>query len=538
MQSIFIDLNQNTRLYLSMLKVIIKLFFYIIISFLFSGCQNSETSSSNKGWRTVTFPINPSKLYFLVITNPTDQWPDEKVISFSKESSRMVVNNLSVDYDTLRVSAGEKKTFHEHHNLPLGLIEDTYGGARGVADGLSKADVPYVVNNTQEEFYMYYLKTQKEATVRYVKEVGDWCVIIWVTDDAWNKSGKNDPDVNGATIEELADNFLSEGSNNDIFDKVTATFGEPWGTYPAEFNNRLIPPTERRIHILLTDINGDKAAKNGESRIRGYFTSANNYTFGLSSQKLLFVMDAYYFNRDGSQQVLAHELQHMIHFYQKYVLKNARSATWFNEMLSTMAEDVVINELNMDAEMFTGSIAEYLQNPHESMTEWENTVTDYHSVRAFGAYMLRRYGKEYATKVMQSKFPNKAAIEDTAGIPWNVLLEDWGRAFLKGFPNENNSTLADIDLWKLNLWTPTFSFFPVSGIPMYSIDGESIFVQKFKKPSIVSYPSVIPAPEPGGNQFIYIGYTYNDTSDEAEYSVYINDDSTMRISVVELDQNP
>ena len=42
---------------------------------------------------------------------------------------------------------------------------------------------------------------------------------------------------------------------------------------------------------------------------------------------------------------LAHEFQHMIHFYQKPVVRDADSESWLNEMASEVAEDLIADKM-------------------------------------------------------------------------------------------------------------------------------------------------------------------------------------------------
>ena len=70
----------------------------------------------------------------------------------------------------------------------------------------------------------------------------------------------------------------------------------------------------------------------------GYFSPLNNYlrdsTDSVSSERLLFYLDAPRLVTELSVMVatLAHEFQHMIHYYQKGTLHNVNSERWLDEM--------------------------------------------------------------------------------------------------------------------------------------------------------------------------------------------------------------
>ena len=179
------------------------------------------------------------------------------------------------------------------------------------------------------------------------KEVTDSTakLTMWVADASWTSS------VSLEMVDAIADRFLLPDNESDIYDLVTAIFGPPWDTHDRPC---LIPEQSSiDLHILLYDIDGD--ASDGVTR--GFFAAKDNYVrtgsgsiTASSNQRLMLYLDAPLLARkddesDKSWEVtdhwprqmlstLAHELQHMIHFYQKRVKQGARSEVWLNEMAS------------------------------------------------------------------------------------------------------------------------------------------------------------------------------------------------------------
>ncbi|MFW5826644.1 MAG: M30 family zinc metallopeptidase, partial [Alkalispirochaeta sp.] len=164
---------------------------------------------------------------------------------------------------------------------------------------------------------------------------GDWNLTVWL--DNADTAG-----VTQAMIDAIVTRFMREGDENDIFDWVSGVYGDPWG---EREDSRLISSDRRDVHILFYDIDGDGAPSQFQSRTVGYFWPKDNYAEGsqisdgttgetvTSNGKLMFYMDSELLSiRDGASwdiedfwpaevvSTLAHEFQHMVHFYQRQVI--------------------------------------------------------------------------------------------------------------------------------------------------------------------------------------------------------------------------
>ena len=137
--------------------------------------------------------------------------------------------------------------------------------------------------------------------------------------------------------------------------------GRSWGPHS---NERLIPPRAAdEIHIVLFDIENHGYPTG--PRIVGYFSRLHSYlrqpapsVYQYSSGRLALFLDSPYLasatgetwdvtDRRPSTVIgtLAHEFQHMIHFYQKPVLRDAISESWLNEQASEVAEDLIATKM-------------------------------------------------------------------------------------------------------------------------------------------------------------------------------------------------
>ncbi len=291
------------------------------------------------------------------------------------------------------------------------------------------------------------------ATARLVRDVtidtdAQKRLIIWTADNVYSGCSEN---CLNALLEEdditaMADVFLRDGSNNDIYDWTTELTGPEWGSHTSV---NLISSNTTTLNIFLLDIKEDKSYSGG---ILGYYAASNSFksrgqfSIPLSNEMLLFYVDAPHtkywngntelINRLRSRwryivySVLAHEFQHMINYYQRGVLPrvvNPRTAgdpTWLNEMLSMMLEDITSQRLFDNYEggssaalaanlrdnrglvtpsanrynsegtrvgICSGRLALYAETSYWGLSRWDGELLNYATAFAFGGYLLRNY---------------------------------------------------------------------------------------------------------------------------------------------------
>jgi len=162
-------------------------------------------------------------------------------------------------------------------------------------------------------------------------------------------------------------------------------------TYPAEiafFGNEWNPGIDNdpRLHILHVTGVG--------SGVAGYYSSADQYSQKsnpFSNEKEMFYINLDWLNRSRNYQyyetVLAHELQHMIHW------RNDRNEeTWVNEGLSEFSQEVA------DYEPDTVFVNDFMDQPDTQLNTWGLTPGQngehYGSSYLFMSYFAQRFGTE------------------------------------------------------------------------------------------------------------------------------------------------
>ena len=285
---------------------------------------------------------------------------------------------------------------------------------------------------------------------------------VWVSNDSFAVGCPKAECVTQDMVDELANTFLRSGLNNDIYDWVTNIYGEEWES-AAQIKYSNLIGADDEITILLTDIDNDNSNNGG---VVGFFWSKDNFDAsgvnGIpgSNERVMFYIDSVMFaNGDNGWDIddywpkelistLAHEFQHMINFYQKYILLDTDTDTWINEMLSESTEDLVATKIHhigpRGVDYLDGS-AGLPNNPYGryplfnanntlSLTAWNNQLADYSKVNAFGAYLLRNYGGEKILHdIMHNSFEDEQAVVTAvqgSGKTFNDLLHEWGVSVL------------------------------------------------------------------------------------------------------------
>ena len=285
------------------------------------------------------------------------------------------------------------------------------------------------------------------ATARRVVSDGSTTLVVWVADREWSATcqATTHQCMTPETVNAVAAKFLRPGAGNDIYDWLTAIFGAPWGAHP--YTNILPPESASQIHVLFYDI----------SFAGGYFYAMHNYLRSHrdnsidSNERLMFFMDApaTASSLNWAIGTLAHEFQHMIHFYQKIVRQGGRSETWLNEMASELAVDLVADKIEIDGPRGVahsdptagaggntqGRLPWYNLHNSKQVTEWAAPAA-YSIQYALGAYLARTYGgAALFGDIVRNVQPGVAAIEAalrTQGhaISFEDVLANWAVANL------------------------------------------------------------------------------------------------------------
>lgn len=320
-------------------------------------------------------------------------------------------------------------------SIPAPRFNDTVGGTETFYD--TTINSPYTVPATCQYVFTESSATAPDGIPRSLS--------IFVSNDQFTPTGP----INQPMVDALAEHFLKGGPNNDIYDWLTAIMGSEWG---SSMYSDLIGHTGN-ITILLTDIENDHSTDGG---IVGYFYALNNFknnslpsNMQYSNERVMFTIDAPMYANGGASwsadddwpkivfSTLAHEFQHMIHFYQKQIIQQAPGSTeaWIDEMCAQVAEDLLADKMQVEGPRgvtysdgtagtsgnTNGRIPYYNRYTYlplisdDSAWQSSDAVLYYSTVYAFGAWAARNYGgPEFLRNVVQCPYTDKRAVEYAA----------------------------------------------------------------------------------------------------------------------------
>lgn len=268
-------------------------------------------------------------------------------------------------------------------------------------------EIPVVVNEVspdysvgeQLEFWVHNLDSNSNHQIT--------AELIYKTDVAyaWVEAGQP---YDEEAITRSIDNFSTRSYPAEV-----AFFGSEW--YPGVDN-------DPRLHILHTT--------NAGSGVAGYYSSADQYSQlanPYSNEKEMFYINLNWLNSVGDytyyETVLAHEFQHMIHWY-----KDRNEETWFNEGLSEYAQEVA--GYGSDT-LFANT---FIRTPDTQLTTWRidssSNAEHYGSAYLFVHYLAQRFGQETTKAVVADPGNGTQGITDALqatghAITFDQLFADW-----------------------------------------------------------------------------------------------------------------
>ncbi|WP_200916087.1 hypothetical protein [Jeongeupia sp. HS-3] len=248
--------------------------------------------------------------------------------------------------------------------------------------------------------------------------------------------------VSDAILDTLAATFAS--GSNAIYPLATGIAGDPWGSVPPASAAALIGP-DQAIDLVIVNQNG-----NGKPYgVVAYFYSGNNFVrssaTASSNEALAIFVDSETLYLDGasgltfSKSTLAHELAHMINFYQRAVLLggNYANAVWLEEMTAMMMEDLLSTQVTPGYNTIRDDrFPAWLANAEYNcpLTVWQTTSTcfGYDVSGSFGGFLLRHYGLGFYQTLLRDKASSDSvavlddAIRRASGPGLNIAFQRWG----------------------------------------------------------------------------------------------------------------
>ena len=305
-------------------------------------------------------------------------------------------------------------------------------------------------------------------------------VEIWVQASEWAPAtSTSDWPITAEMAGALADAFLNATADDHVYDWVSGVYGEEWSAEAASYSNTV--DGHDTITILLYPIR-IFPSDTGPGGVVGFFWSKDNFVRDpaspnydrSSNERIMFYIDSETYGATLAGELgwsidnfwpneivstLAHELQHMIHFHERSVIRDAQTPVWMNEMLSLAAEDLVeekrmrtgprgVNPLDYPSGSAgptgnnAGRLPLYNVANDISLTGWNTSgdvLESYSIAYSFGAYLGRNFG---GARLFGEMTRSRSSLVDTvlsssitlaggpAGLTLKQLLWRWGAAVI------------------------------------------------------------------------------------------------------------
>jgi len=275
---------------------------------------------------------------------------------------------------TSNLSGENQALFHHGETLEaLKSVEIPPSDLRDLAKRLEgKQDIPLSVPppssiieiGSQEDFWVSNVDTNENFQISTTLQYASDHVYFWIQDGV-----PFEPDA----LKQLVDTF-----ENKIYPRNRAFFGSEW-----------TPGVDGDPHLYII------YAKDLGSNLAGYFSSADElhplaHEYSNAHEAFVLSSDTVNLASEYSYGVLAHEFQHMIHWY-----RDRNEASWVNEGFSELA--VLLNGYEV------GSEYSYIINPDLQLNDWPynngQTSPHYGASFLFFTYFLDRFG-EQATQLL------------------------------------------------------------------------------------------------------------------------------------------
>ena len=279
------------------------------------------------------------------------------------------------------ISSTQMQTVLETSNVPISNYYDLATrllGKKNLSLTLPAPLIPPAIDD-QQKFWVTDTDSHEtfkvNVSLRYITDH----LYFWVEDGV---------EIDGNALEELAKTF-----EEDIYPTNREFFGSEWT--PGVDN-------DQHLYIVLASNLGDNLA--------GYFSSADEYNpavheYSNAHEMFLLNSDNIILSDEFTYGVLAHEFQHMIHWY-----RDLNEETWLNEGFSELS--ALLNGYDVG-----GFDQAYIMNTDMQLTDWASDLGDnsphYGASFLFVSYFLDRFGEDATKSVIAAPENGMTSIDKT-----------------------------------------------------------------------------------------------------------------------------
>ena len=200
--------------------------------------------------------------------------------------------------------------------------------------------------------------------------------------------------------------------DNKIYPNLTSTFG-------SEAKPGI--DKDERITILIHPMVEEAG---------GYFNSGDGYPKiqnPKSNEREIVYLNSQQIDKPYTKSLLAHEFVHLITFNQKEKIQGVSEETWLNEARAEYAPTLLGYDDIYESSNLQRRVKNFLERPHNSLTEWQNERYDYGAVNIFTQYLVDHYGLKILVDSLHSSKVGILSINEA--LSKNGYSEDFSQIF-------------------------------------------------------------------------------------------------------------
>lgn len=246
---------------------------------------------------------------------------------------------------------------------------------------------------------------------------------------------------------------LSVEFDNKIYPILTSVFGSEWK--PGVDG-------DERITILFQAMKEDAG---------GYFRTADEYIklqLPDSNEKEMVYLNISRIEDSQLKMFLAHELTHLITFNQKEKKFDVQEEVWLDEARAEYVSTILGYDDQYDGSNLQRRVRAFVENPSDSLTEWQNKKYDYGAVNIFFHYLVDHFSVGVLIDSLKSKYIgieslNYALQKMGYEEDFSQIFTDWTLAVvLNDCSLGNRYCYLDKNLKNLRI-APSLNFLPLTG---------------------------------------------------------------------------
>jgi peptidoglycan hydrolase-like protein with peptidoglycan-binding domain len=165
----------------------------------------------------------------------------------------------------------------------------------------------------------------------------------------------------------------------------------------------------------------------------GYFNNGDEYSKFLvptSNEREMIYLNSDYITEPINKSFLAHEFMHLITFNQKEKIIGSEEEVWLNEARAEYVPTLLGYDSQFEGSNLQRRVKEFLQNPSDSITDWQGSSEDYGALNIFTQYLVDHYGVNILVDSLRSSKKgieslNEALARDGFKEDFSQIFTDW-----------------------------------------------------------------------------------------------------------------